>query len=184
MHPAPDPGSDSAPESLFPQIETDGEPTTIAPPSGSPGTPPAGTERIELLPEADRKLRRIADAIGLRSREVLGHLLKHASQQIRQDTVPETAVDRAESGCRAGATMILRRIPVGPVDNQRLREWQADTGGYPSVLIERRITKLYDQLSTGRLDDTTTENPLDAYQLFLEVLHEHSETPASPNGTA
>ena len=179
----PTPASDSAPESLFPQIRTDAEPTTIAPPSGSPCTPPAGTERIELLPEVDRQLRRIADAIGLGTREVLGHLIKHASQQIRQGTVPETVAEGTASA-RPGSTMILRRIPVGPVDNRRLRGWSADTGRSPSVLVEQRIQQLHDQLSAGRLDDTTTEDPLDAYQLFLEVLHEPAASHASTNGTA
>ena len=184
MRPTGDPGSDSAPESLFPQVQTESEPATIAPPSGSPSTPPAGTERVELLPEVDQKLRRIADAIGLGPREVLGHLLKHASQQIRRGAASGTAVMEMEDDHRAGTTMILRRIPVGPVDNRRLRAWQADTGRSPSLLVEQRITTLYSRLSAGRLDDTTTANPLDAYQLFLEVLHKHADPPVSSNGEA
>lgn len=184
MRPAGDPGSHSAPESLFPHVQTESEPATIPPPSGSPSTPPAGIERIELLPEVDQKLRRIADAIGLGPREVLGHLLKHASQQIRRGAASEPPADGTEAGRPAGTTMILRRIPVGPVDNRRLRAWQDNTGRSPSLLVEQRITTLYGRLSTGRLDDTTTENPLDAYQLFLEVLHTPVDSHASTNGSA
>ncbi|PSQ95366.1 MAG: hypothetical protein BRD55_10930 [Bacteroidetes bacterium SW_9_63_38] len=184
MCPAPDHGSNSAPESLFPQPQTDADPATIAPPSGSPSTPPASIERIELLPEVDRQLRRIAEAIGLGPPEVPGHLIKHASQQIRRGTVSEAVQNGTEPGCQAGITMILRRIPVGPVDSRRLRKWKDDTARSPSALIAHRITELHGQLSAARLDNTTTEDPLDAYQLFLEVLHELAESPGSTTGSA
>lgn len=85
--------------------------------SGSPTTDPAGRERGELTTTADRCLRRVADAIGLPPREGLGHIIKDASQSIRDGDVPDTA----EIGAPASSadTVVLRRIPVGPVDRRR-----------------------------------------------------------------
>jgi len=164
-------------ESLFPHVQVDDD-VRVTPPSGSPTTDPAGRERIELTTTADRHLRRIAHAIGLPPREVLGHLIKSASQRIREGEVSVSG-DIKQSASSAD-TVVLRRIPVGPVDMRRLRRWARRTGQPPTVLVSQRILHLREQLSADRLEETSTETPLDAYQLLLDVLHEYDGPPSAP----
>lgn len=171
-------------ESLFPHLKVEGD-LRISPPSGSPTTEPAGRERIELTATADCHLRCIANAIGLPPREVLGHLIKDASQRIRDGTVSDSVEGDAPDSIKD--TVVLRRIPVGPVDMRRLRRWAERTGQRPTVLVSRRVLKLWEQLSDDRLEETSTQNPLEAYQLLLDVLHEYADAPGdeeSPSASA
>jgi len=170
-------GASPEPESLFPSVQVDDD-LRVTPPSGSPTTDPAGRERIELTKTADRHLRRIADAIGLPPREVLGHLMKCVSRSIRDGKVPDAT--EVEQPLPSKDTVVLRHIPVGPVDMRRLRRWVRRTGQRPTVLVSQRILHLWEHLSAERLEETSTENPLDAYQLLLDVLHEYDAPAVSP----
>jgi hypothetical protein len=39
--------------------------------------------------------------------------------------------------------------------------------------VRHRIRELATEIAAGRLDDTTPQHPLEAYQLLIDILHEH-----------
>jgi predicted transcriptional regulator len=131
---------------------------------GPPASGARVTVRLELTPEVDRTLCRLASAVGLPPTVLLGRVLTDGvqSEELKAGVPTEGT---AEAAPKRRTTRILRQVRLQRATRRRLHEWTVATGQRPSRLATWKI------LQSQALDASSVDTPLGAYQRLIDILH-------------
>lgn len=129
-----------------------------------PHSNPTVELRLELAPEVDQLLRRLASTVGLPATTLLGRLLMDGMPPMARATeIPDEV--KAIASPERRTTRVLRQVTLQRAIQHRLHGWAVATGHSPSLFAAWKILQSQD------LEHTSVDTPFGAYQRLLDILH-------------
>lgn len=130
---------------------------------------------VELSPRANRALCKGAAAVGLSPEAFLSRVVLRLCREGEWEGPPEARGPDERAG-RGEATRVLRRVPLRRPDRHRLCQRAAALSSAPSILVERVVLRLHDQIEAAGIDGEASRRPVAAYRLLVRLLHSRDAT--------